>query len=283
MRSVYVNGKWWPEHEAGVSVFDRGFLFADAVYEVAAVIDGKLIDYAGHMARLGRSLRELGMAMPVSEDEMLDLHREAVRRNEVAEGLVYLQVTRGAADRDFLIDAASRPGLVMFTQKKQVITNPKAEIGLKVKCVPDLRWGRRDIKTVQLLYSSLMKTEAVREGLDDVILAQDGVVTEASSANLHIVDADGTIVTPPLSHALLPGITRGAVLSIARENAMPVREDVVSTAALASANEVFITSATSFVMPVVEIDGRSVGEGVPGPVTRRMRELYIAKSMATAI
>ncbi|MCO6392986.1 D-amino-acid transaminase [Aliihoeflea aestuarii] len=282
MRSVYVNGKWVPEQEAEISVFDRGFLFADAVYEVAAVIGGKLIDYPGHATRLGRSLHELGMAMPVSEHEMLDLHREAIRRNEVVEGLVYLQVTRGAADRDFLIDPASKPGLVMFTQEKQVTANPKVEIGLKVKCVPDLRWARRDIKTVQLLYSSLMKTEAAREGLDDVLLVEDGVVTEASSANLHIVDADGTIVTPPLSRALLPGITRGSVLSIARDNAMPVREDTVSTAALASAREVFITSATSFVMPVVEIDGRSVGEGVPGPITRRMRELYIAKSMATA-
>ena len=283
MRSVYVNGEWLPEDKASISVFDRGFLFADAVYEVAAVIERKLVDYPGHAARLARSLQELGMTMPAGDDELLGLHREAVKRNDLNEGLVYLQITRGAADRDFLIDTASKPSLVMFTQQKKVRANAKADIGLKVQCVPDLRWGRRDIKTVQLLYSSLMKTEAAQKGLDDVILVEEGIVTEASSANLHIVDAGGTIVTPPLSRALLPGITRGSVLSIARENGMPIKESAVSVQALGDAREVFITSATSFVMPVVEIDGRPVGNGVPGPVTRRMRDLYIARSLDTAI
>lgn len=283
MRSVYVNGEWLPENKAAISVFDRGFLFADAVYEVAAVIQRKLIDYPGHAARLTRSLQELGMKMPVSEDELLGLHREAIKRNDLDEGLVYLQVTRGAADRDFLIDTASKPSLVMFTQNKKIRDNAKADTGLKVQCVPDLRWGRRDIKTVQLLYSSLMKTEAASKGFDDVILVEDGIVTEASSANLHIVDAEGTIVTPQLSRSLLPGITRGSVLSIARDNEIPVREGSVSIEALKAAREVFITSATSFVMPIVEIDGLPVGEGVPGPVTRRMRDLYVARSTDTAI
>lgn len=282
-RSVYVNGVWQDENTASISIFDRGFLFADAVYEVASVVGGKLIDYDAHAARLARSLGELEIPAPLSAEALLALHREAVSRNALDEGLIYLQATRGAVDRDFLIDAKTTPGLVIFTQAKSVVANPKAEIGLRVRCVPDLRWGRRDIKTVQLLYSSLMKSQAVRTGLDDVFLVEKGEVTEASSANVHIVTEDGVIVTPPLSRALLPGITRGSVLSIARANAVPAEEKRISVEALESAHEVFITSATSFVMPVVEIDGRAVGASKPGPVTSRMRELYIAESLRTAI
>ncbi|MFD2236852.1 D-amino-acid transaminase [Aureimonas populi] len=282
-RSVYVNGVWQDEGVASISVFDRGFLFADAVYEVAAVVGGKLIDYEAHARRLSRSLKELAIAEPMPAAELLELHRQAVSRNGLEEGLVYLQATRGAADRDFVIDPNAAPGLVLFTQAKTVLANPKAQTGLKVKCMPDRRWGRRDIKTVQLLYSSLAKSQAVREGLDDAILVEDGMVTEASSANLHIVDEEGVIHTPPLSEALLPGITRGSVLSIARDHAIPARESPISVEALGRAREAFITSATSFVLPVVEVDGRAVGDGRPGPITRRMRELYIASSLRTAI
>lgn len=282
-RSVYVNGEWQDEQSASVSVFDRGFLFSDAVYEVASVIGGKLIDYPAHTARLSRSLKELGIVEPMPADDLLDLHRQAIARNDLEEGLIYLQVTRGAADRDFLIDPDIKPAVVLFTQSRPVQDNPKAETGLRVKCVPDLRWGRRDIKTVQLLYSSLMKTDAAREGFDDVFLVEDGKVNEASSANAHMVNADGVIVTPPLSRSLLPGITRATVLTVARENGMAVEEREIPVEELAGAREAFITSATSFVMPVTQIDGKPVGDGKPGPVTRRMRELYIDASLKSAI
>lgn len=282
-RSVYVNGDWRDEHEATISVFDRGFLFADSVYEVVAVLGGRLVDYDSHMRRLERSLKALGIPEPLPADALLEVHREIVSRNDLTEGLIYLQVTRGSADRDFVIAPATPPALVLFTQAKTVLANAKAETGLKVRCVPDRRWGRRDIKTVQLLYSSLVKSEAVREGFDDAFLVEDGALTEASSANVHLVGADGSILTPPLSEALLPGITRGSVLSLASGAGLSATEGRITLEALAGAREVFITSATSLVLPVVSIDGRPVGDGRPGPVARRMRELYIQHALGTAI
>lgn len=283
MRSVYVNGGWHDEAAATISVFDRGFLFADAVYEVAAVVGGRLVDYEAHASRLRRSLSELQIPEPMGAEALLAVHREAVSRNRLEEGLVYLQATRGSADRDFVIDPTARPGLVVFTQAKSVLRNPKADTGLSVRCVPDRRWGRRDIKTVQLLYSSLVKSQAVQDGFDDALLVEDGVVTEASSANVHIVRADGALVTPALSTALLPGITRASVLALGREEGVAVGEEPVALEAIAEAREMFITSATSFVLPVVSVDGRPVGDGRPGPLTRRMRQLYIEHALEGAI
>ena len=282
-RTVYVDGRWVPEGEASVSVFDRGFLFADAVYEVTAVVGGRLIDYGGHAARLARSLAALGIAPPVPEARLLDLHREIAARNALDEGLVYLQVTRGSVDRDFTYPDGLAPTLVMFTQSKAVLDNPKAEAGLAVVTLPDERWGRRDIKTVQLLHASLMKTEARARGADDALLVEDGLVTEASSANAHIVTRAGTLVTRDLGRALLPGITRASVLDLARGAGIACEERAFSPAEARSAAECFITSATSFVLPVVRIDGAPVGDGRPGPVTRRLRGLYVADRLASAV
>lgn len=282
-RTVYVDGRWVPEGQASISVFDRGFLFADAVYEVTAVVGGRLIDYAGHAARLMRSLAALGIRAPVHEARLLDLHREIVERNALVEGLVYLQVTRGSADRDFVYAAGLAPTLVMFTQSKPVLANPKAESGLAVVTLPDERWGRRDIKTVQLLHASLMKVEARARGADDALLVEGGLVTEASSANVHIVTGAGTLVTRDLGRALLPGITRASVLEIARGAGIACEERAFSPDEARRAAECFITSATSFVLPVVRIDGAAVGGGKPGPVTRQLRDLYVADRLASAI
>ena len=281
-RTVYVDGRWCPEADASVSVFDRGFLFADAVYEVTAVVDGRLIDYPGHAARLGRSLAELGIPRPVSEERLLDLHREIVARNALREGSIYLQVSRGAVDRDFVFGDGLAPTLVMFTQDKPVVDNPAAETGLRVVTLPDQRWGRRDIKTVQLLHASMMKVEAKRRGGDDAFLVEDGYVTEASSANAYIVTTDGTVVTRDLSRALLPGITRATVLDLARGAGMATAERAFTPAEAAAAAECFITSATSFVLPVVRIDGAPIGDGRPGAVTRHLRRLYLADRLAAA-
>ena len=282
-RIVYVNGEWMPEADAKISVFDRGFQFADSIYEITAVLGGKLIDYHGHAQRLSRSLTALGIPVPVSEEQMLALHREAIARNGVEEGLVYLQVSRGVQDRDFMFGADLSPTFVIFTQSKKVLDNPKWKTGISVITMPDGRWVNRQIKTVQLLYSSLAKMEAAKAGADDAIFIEDGFITEASSSNVHIVTREGTLITRQLSNALLHGITRGSILDLARQAGVPVEERRLTLDEARNAAEIFITSATAFVMPVVRLDGEPVGEGVPGPVSGRFLQLYIQDRIATAI
>jgi len=279
-RTVYVNGNYVPEDQATISVFDRGFLFADAVYEVTSVLDGKLIDFDGHGQRLARSLGELDMAMP--EADLLEIHRELVARNNVTEGLVYLQVSRGAADRDFQYPVDTPPTLVMFTQCKALIESPAAKSGIKVIAIDDLRWARRDIKTVQLLYPSMGKMMAKAAGVDDAWMVEDGLVTEGTSNNAYIVK-NGKIITRQLGQDILAGITRNAVLKMAREAQMEIEERAFSIREAQDADEAFYTSASAFVMPVVEVDGATVGAGVPGPVSQRLREIYIDESRRVAV
>ncbi len=284
-RIVYVNGDFVPENEAKISVFDRGFLFADGVYEVTSVLDGKLMDFEGHARRLERSLSELQMAAPVTTEELLAIHRELMARNDLSEGMIYLQVTRGAdADRDFAFPDASKvpSSLVLFTQSKAIADSPAAKVGLKVISIEDQRWARRDIKTVQLLYPSMGKMMAKAAGCDDAWMVEDGVVTEGTSNNAYIVK-DGRIITRHLSNEILHGITRAAVLRFAREAQMEVEERAFTIEEAQSADEAFITSASTFVMPIVEIDGASVGEGVPGPTAARLREIYLDESRKSAI
>ena len=285
-RIVYVNGDYVPEGEAKVSIFDRGFLMADAVYEVTSVLAGKLIAFEGHAKRLQRSLDELDMAAPVDEDELLQIHRELVARNEINEGLVYLQVTRGSpGDRDFVFPdpAETPPTLVMFTQSiPGLADNPKAKTGISIISIEDIRWGRRDIKTVQLLYPSMGKMMAIKAGAGDAWLVEDGLVTEGTSNNAYIVK-DGRIITRELSRDILHGITRAAVLRYAREAQMEVEERSFTIAEAQAADEAFSTSASAFLLPVVEIDGVKLGNGKPGKVARRLREIYIDESLKSAI
>jgi D-alanine transaminase len=285
-RIVYVNGAYVPEDEARISVFDRGFLMADGVYEVTSVLDGKLVDFPGHVARLERSLGELDMACPVEMDELLAVHRELVARNGLVDGMVYLQVTRGApADRDFAFpDPTVTPStLVLFTQSKPGLANsPAARTGIKVISIEDIRWGRRDIKTVQLLYPSMGKMMAKKAGCDDAWMIEDGQVTEGTSNNAYIVKGN-TIITRHLGNEILAGITRAAVLRFAREAQMTVEERAFTLDEAKAADEAFVTSATTFVLPVVEIDGTALGGGAPGPVAARLREIYIEESRKAAI
>ena len=283
MRIVYVNGAYLPETDAKISIFDRGFLFADGVYEVTSVLGGKLIDFDGHAARLRRSLDELDMASPVDDAELLAIHRELVARNEVEDGLVYLQVTRGAADRDFLYPEEAVPTIVLFTQAKPGLADqPKARTGISVVTIPDRRWGRRDIKTVQLLYPSMGKMMAKEAGADDAWMVEEGAVTEGTSNNAYIVK-DGTIVTRHLGEEILHGITRRAVLAMAREAQMKVEERAFTVEEAFAADEAFVTSASSFVMPVTRIDGSMIGDGAPGPIATRLREIYLDESRKAAI
>lgn len=283
-RIVYVNGEYLPEEEAKISVFDRGFLFADAVYEVTSVLGGKLIDFDGHAARLQRSLNELEMANPIAIEDLRAVHHELVARNEVDEGMIYLQISRGAdSDRDFVFpDADTVPSsIVLFTQSKALTDAPTAKQGLKVISIEDIRWGRRDIKTVQLLYPSMGKMMAKKAGADDAWMVEDGEVTEGTSNNAYIVKG-GRIITRHLGREILHGITRAAVLRFAREAQMQVEERPFTIEEAQQADEAFITSASAFVMPVVEIDGKALGDGTPGPVAQRLREIYIEESRNTA-
>ncbi len=285
-RTVYVNGEYMPEEDAKISIFDRGFLMSDGVYEVTSVLGGKLIDFEGHAARLQRSLSELDMAAPVDMDELLAIHRELVKVNEIDDGLVYLQVTRGSdGDRDFVFpDPEKTPStLVLFTQSKPGITDsPASKTGIKVISVEDQRWARRDIKTVQLLYPSMCKMMAKAAGCDDAWLVEDGKVTEGSSNNAYIVK-NGKIITREISNDILNGITRRAVLRFAREAQMEVEERGFTMDEAKDADEAFVTSATTFVLGVVEIDGVKLGDGSPGPVAKRLREIYLEESRKAGI
>ncbi len=285
-RTVYVNGTYLPEADAKISIFDRGFLMADGVYEVTSVLGGKLIDFAGHCKRLARSLAELDMAAPATDEELLAIHRELVAVNGVTEGMVYLQITRGApGDRDFAFPdpASTPPTLVLFTQSRPGLAeHPAAATGMKVISIPDIRWGRRDIKTVQLLYPSMGKMMARKAGCDDAWMVEDGFVTEGTSNNTYIVRGN-RIITRHLSSDILQGITRAAVLRLAAEARMEVEERPFTIDEAKAADEAFFTSASAFVMPVVEIDGAALGGGTPGPVTARLREIYLDEMRKSAI
>lgn len=274
-RIVYVNGDYVPEEQARVSIFDRGFLFADGVYEVSAVLRGRLVDNQAHLARLHRSLNELDIPQPVSDADIVAAQTALIERNELQEGLVYLQITRGPADRDFAFPLEPEPTLIMFTQTHRLIDAPLAERGMTIRTVADIRWKRRDIKTVGLLAPSMAKQQALDAGADDAWLVEDGYVTEGTSNNAFIVTAEGVIRTRQLSNFILHGITRAAILRLAEQDNITVEQAPFTPEEAYAAREAFITSATAFALPVVEIDGHVIGDGLPGPVSRRLRQHYI--------
>ncbi len=276
---AYVNGSFVPQDEAKISIMDRGFLFADGIYEVSAVLDGKLVDNAMHMARLERSVGEIALALPLPVTRIAQLMRELVEKNALMEGLVYLQVTRGAdATRSFPFPADVKPTLVMFVDRFDFINSPKARTGIKMKSVEDIRWARRDIKSVALLAQVLAKQAAAAEGCQEALMHEGGVVTEGGSSTAFIVKGEGAsarIVTRENSQKILPGCTRRALMDLAKETGIEIEERAFTLDEAYGAKEAFITSATSFVMPVTEIDGRAIGGGQVGPVARRLRELYV--------
>lgn len=274
-RTVYINDEYLPEAEARVSVFDRAFLFADGVYEVSAVLRGRLVDNEAHLTRLHRSLTELQIPQPYSDDEIVAAQKRLIELNGLGEGLVYLQITRGPADRDFAFPEKPEPTLVMFTQAHTLVDSPMAERGIAIKSVEDIRWKRRDIKTVGLLAPSMAKQAALDAGADDAWMVEDGYVTEGTSNNAFIVTSDRTIKTRQLSNLILHGITRAAILRLAEEESIAVEEAPFTLEEAYRAREAFITSATAFALPVVDIDGHRIGDGRPGPVVQRLRRLYI--------
>jgi D-alanine transaminase len=277
-RIVFVNGEYVPEEQGKVSIFDRGFLFADGVYEVTAVIHGQLIDYEPHMERLERSLGEIRMAWPCSKAELRQMHEELIKRNKLDQGWIYMQVTRGSADRDFKFPKNSESTLIAFTQTKNLIDNPDAVTGVRVVTVPDIRWQRRDIKSVMLLAPVLGKQAAYEKDGFEGWMVEDGQVTEGTSSNAYIV-MDGKVITRPLSNSILAGVTRRSLFRLAKEQGVAIEERAFTPEEAYAADEAFLTSATNFVLPIVEIDGRRIGSGQPGPVARKLRDIYLEEAL----
>ena len=283
-RIVFVNDEFINETEAKVSIFDRGFLFADAVYEVTAIIDSKILEWDGHITRLKRSLKELDIKMPIETNELLDIHYKLIDKNNLTEGLIYLQISRGEDDRSFdYPDSNVKPTIVLFTQVKSLQESNLSKNGMKVISVPDIRWARRDIKTVQLLAPSMCKMMAKKSNKDDAWMVQDGFVTEGTSNNAHIITKDNVLVTRNLSNDILAGVTRRSILKYAKEAQIKVEERPFTIEEAKNASEAFVSSATTFIGPVVEIDNKIIGDGKPGKQSLRLREIYIGESMKEAL
>ena len=281
-RIVYLNGDFLNENDAKVSIFDRGFLMADGVYEVTSVINGKLIDFDGHAIRLQRSMSELMMESAISKEDLLEVHRQLIIKNDLNEGMIYLQITRGSPnDRDFVFPDPKliKPTIVLFTQSNaNMVENPKAQIGMKVISIPDERWGRRDIKTVQLLYPSMGKMIAKSKGADDAWMVQNGYVMEGSSNNAWIIKGKN-IYTREADNLILKGITREAVINVAKQLNYKVTAKQFTVTEAENADEAFITSATTFVTGVVKINGSKISSGKPGIFTKALREAYIKQAL----
>lgn len=274
-RVIYLNGAFVEESEAKVSVFDRGFLFGDGIYEVSAVLDGRLVDNDLHLARMERSVKEIGIPLPASLNEIRDAQAELIRRNALLEGVVYMQVTRGEAERDFVYADDMKPNFVMLTQAKNLANSPAVLNGVRVDVATDTRWARRDIKTVMLLAQVLAKKQAKAKGYHEVWLVENGFVTEGGSSTAFIITKDNVVVTRPNSQAILPGCTRRAVLQIAKEQNLSVDERLFTVEEAKAAKEAFLTSASSFVTPIIGIEDHTLGDGRPGPITRRLQEVYL--------
>ena len=275
MNLVYLNGEYVPRASAKISIFDRGLLFSDAVYEVVSVIDGQLIDMERHVSRLERSLGELSINAFAN---WTAISQNLVAENNLREGLIYLQVSRGVMDeREYRWPAPdTAPTIFAFAQERALLENPMADRGMRIITRPDLRWQRCDIKTTQLLYASLMKMEAVAAGVDDVWMTQDEMITEGTSQNAHIISRDGVLVSHQLDRRILPGVTRIEMLAQAVSMELTVEERAFSIDEAKDAAEAFVTSSTLLIMPVVEIDGHKIGDGQPGERTRTIRQNYLA-------
>jgi D-alanine transaminase len=277
-RVAYVNGAYVPLRSAGVSIMDRGFQFADSIYEVWAIRGGRLFDVEEHMARLQRSLAALRIEPPMNDASLMAVMRETMRRNRVRDGIVYVQVSRGAANRDHVFPAAGTKPTIVVTAKnldRQALAK-RAATGVKVISAPETRWARREIKSVNLLPNVLARQGAKEKGAFEAwFVDSDGLVTEGTSSNAWIVDASGVLRTRALSNDILHGITRAAILKIAQERQMKLEERPFTIEDVKAAREAFITAASNAATAVIEIDGVRIGDGKPGPVTEALRAAYL--------
>ena len=275
-RSVYLNGQYLPPEEAKISIFDRAVNFGDAVYEVAGVLEGKLVDFEHHMQRYRGSLQKLEIHSPLEETQILEAFRRLIELNGLDEGLVYMQVTRGRAERDFDWPANIDPTVFMFTQPKSGAERAASETGIRLASTPDIRWARRDIKTVNLLGQVLAKHAAHEAGADEALMIDaDGYVTECGSMSFFLVRGDRVLTRPLEGNGILPGITRRAVIALCESENLQLTETRFTLADVLDANEAFVTAASAYVMPAVNIDGEAIGDGRPGPLTRQLQQIYL--------
>ena len=282
-RVAYVDGQYLPHRSAAVHIEDRGYQFADGVYEVLAVVGGRLVDEALHLGRLARSLSELRIAAPISDPALKIVMREVVRRNGVHNGIVYLQITRGVAPREHAFPKLAKPVLVVTSRRRKPADPRAGADGVAVITIPDVRWQRCDIKSIALVPNVLGKQQANEAGAYEAWqVDREGRVTEGTSTNAWIVTADGIVATRQPDSAILNGITRLAVLDIIRREGYGFAERPFTLAEAKAASEAFLTSTTADLLPVVRIDGDPVGSGVPGPLSRRLRECYLAHAAAAA-
>ena len=283
MRQVYINGEFKKEDEAKVSIFDRGLLFSDSVYEVTSVINSKLIDFKYHVERLDRSMNELKFKTLIDHDEILAFHRKLIDLNNLKEGMIYTQVTRGVVDRSFdMPKQAIKPTVLAFTQEKKILESDAAKNGIKVMTLEDMRWKRNDIKTTQLLYASMAKSEATAKGFDDAWMLRQGYVTEGSSNNVWIIRSKN-IMTRQSDNLILSGITRAVVLECAKKLDYEVITKNFTKVDAESADEAFMTSATGLITPVIKINSSQIGDGKPGNFTKSLRAEYIKRALEIAI
>lgn len=282
-RTVYLNGEYLPEDEAKISIFDRAVLFGDAIYEVAGVLDGKLIDFDAHMQRYRSSLGKLKIPAPLSDEKILTIFRDLVDLNGIEEGLIYMQVSRGVADRDFVWQGELQPTVFIFTQHKVSVENKYAETGVALKSVDDIRWARRDIKSVNLLGQVLGKMVASEAGAYETLMIDgDGYVTECGSNSFFIV-TDDLLLTRPLNNDILPGITRKAIITLCNTHGIRLVETRFTLKQALQADEALISGASSYVLPVVRIDEQKIGNGTPGPYYQKLRQIYIEHARANSI
>ncbi len=278
-RIVFVNGEYVPEENAKVSIFDRGYLFADGAYEVVPVINGRLVDAERMLARLENSLTALQIAWPMEKADFIAMHEELIRRNRLKEGMIYSQVTRGVAERDFAFPRRALPSVIAFTKELVIVDNPRAETGVSVAFVDDVRWKLRHIKSISLLGQVLAKQQAVEKRAFEGWMVEDGHVTEGCSSSAYIVK-DGIVITHPLEGGhILPGIRRSVILELAEREGIPVELRPFTPEEALAADEAFASAATFGVLPVTEIEGRPIGDGAPGAVTRRLRALYLEHAL----
>ena len=282
-RIVFLNGEYLPEQEAKISIFDRAVTFGDAIYEVAGVLDGKLVDFEHHMQRYFNSLKKLSIKSPLGQSDILHAFRQLVELNQLDEGLVYMQVTRGTAERDFVWPEDIKPTVFMFTQAKAASENEAGQSGVTLASTADIRWARRDIKSVNLLAQVLAKQAAHDAGADEALMIDDeGYVTECGCTSFFIV-RDKLILTRPLNNDILPGVTRRAVVTLCNSQGLRLVETRFTLDEALTADEAFISGASSYILPVVKIDDQDINAGNPGELTLRLRKIYLEYARASLI
>ena len=278
---VFLNGDFCKEEDAKVSIFDRGYLFGDGIYEVVPVINGKVIDKEPFFERFDGSLSKIGLVAPFGKAEIMSILDTLIAKNDLVEGGIYMQVTRGVAPREFYFPENTPTTFMAFTFKKEVINHPLAEKGVKVVSCADIRWKRRDIKSISLLGQVLAKEEVHQKGAFEGWMIEDGFVTEGTSSAAFIVK-DNVIITRPLSHAILPSIRRKILMELTHTHGIKVEERLFSIEEALNADEAFMASATVFLLPIIEIDGKPIGSGKPGPMVKQLRALYVEAALKEA-